>query len=171
MSNRPLSSRLRNLREEQNLTQEALARLSNVSRPTIHRVEHGQQKPHRSTVSKLARALGVEPEEVAPELYADTEGSPPSVKLTPRVRDEALPYIRKAARRLALNPGDAEELIGAGLEGLYEACRKYDPKRGVPFDRYARWLAICRTKDEARRLYRQHPGFGLDPQGVEPWTY
>ncbi|WP_207956215.1 helix-turn-helix domain-containing protein [Rubrobacter marinus] len=163
--------RLREMREERGLTQEALAGLSNVSRPTIHRVEHGQQRPHRSTISKLARALGVEPSEIAPELHAQAVNPNVGVRMTVGIRDEALPYIKKAARRLALNPGDIDELVGAGPEGLYEACRKYDPSRGVPFDRYARWLAICRAKDEARRLYKQHPGFGLEPQGLEPWTY
>jgi hypothetical protein len=31
------------------------------------------------------------------------------------------------------------------------------------------WLSVCRVKDEARRLYRQHPGFGLEAQGIEPY--
>ena len=44
--------------------------------------------------------------------------------MTREVLDDAVPYIKKAARGRALNPDDVEELIGAGLEGLYEACRK-----------------------------------------------
>lgn len=162
---------LRRLRLERHWSQETLAGLSNVSRPTIHRVEHGHQKPHKSTIKKLARALAVRPEDIAPDLFAELENSRPSVKLTPKILDDTLPYIKKAARRLALNVDDVEDLVSAGREGLYEACQKYDRSRGVPFDRYARWLSICRVKDEARRIYRQHPGFGLEPQGVEPWTY
>jgi transcriptional regulator with XRE-family HTH domain len=162
---------LRRLRLERNLSQGRLARLAGIARLTVHRVEHGRQKPHRSTVIKLARVLEVRPEEIAPELFAESRDSPPGIELTQKTLDETMPYIKKAARRLALNTADVEELVGAGREGLWEACRKYDASRGVPFDRYARWLSICRVKDEARRLYRQHPGYGLEAQGIEPWTY
>jgi transcriptional regulator with XRE-family HTH domain len=160
---------LKRLRVERELSQRHLARLAGISRLTVHRIEHGRQKPHKSTAIKLARALGVEPEELAPELF--TGDPPPGVEFTQEILDETLPYIKKAARRLALNRDDVEDLVGAGQEGLWEACRKYDPSRGVPFNRYAVWLSICRVKDEARRLYRQHPGYGLEAQGVEPWTY
>lgn len=162
---------LRRIREERGLSQGHLARYAGVSRVTVHRVEHGQQRPHMSTLLKLARALDVEPQELAPELFVELKDSSIGVELTQEVLDNALPYIKKAARRLALNSGDVEELVGAGREGLWEACRKYDRSRGVPFDRYARWLSICRVKDEARRLYRQHPGYGLEAQGIEPWGY
>jgi len=162
---------LRRLRLERELSQRRLAGRAGISRLTVHRVEHGRQKPHKSTVIKLARALEVRPEEIAPERAAEFGDPPPGLELTQEILDETMPYIKKAARRLALNTDDVEELVSAGREGLWEACRKYDPSRGVPFDRYARWLSICRVKDEARRLYRQHPGYGLEAQGIEPWTY
>lgn len=162
---------MKRIREERGLSKGRLARDAGVSRLTVLRIEYGRQQPRRSTVVKLAGALEVEPEELAPEVFAGSADPSVGVELTREIMDEALPYIRKAARRLALNTDDAEELVGAGLEGLYEACRKYDPGRGVPRDRYLRWLAICRVKDEARRLYRQHPGYGLEAQGIEPWTY
>lgn len=162
---------LREIREKRGISQGGLARLAGVSRVTVHRIEHGCQRPHASTARKLAGALGVEPAEIFPDLVSAPDDPSIGVELTQEVLDDAMPYIKKAARGRALNPDDVEELVGAGLEGLYEACRKYDPSRGVPFDRYAVWLSVCRIKDEARRLYRQHPGFGLESQGIEPWTY
>lgn len=161
---------LRQLRLERNLSQESLAGLSRVSRPTIHRIEHGQQKPHKSTVVKLARALETSPEQIAPGLFTEPD-KPPAVELTRKRMEEILPYVKKVARRLALNTGDVEDLEAAGREGIFEASRKYDAGRGVPFVAYAIWLSNCRVKDEARRLYRKHPGYGLEAQGIEPWTY
>jgi RNA polymerase sigma factor (sigma-70 family) len=93
------------------------------------------------------------------------------VELTPELLEEILPYVKKVAYRLALNTGDVDDLVSAGREGIFEASQKYDPDRGVPFVAYARWLSKCRAIDEARRLYRHHPGYGLEVQGVEPWTY
>lgn len=162
---------LREIREERGISQGVLARLAGVSRVTVHRIEHGRQRPHIGTARKLADALDAEPAEIFPGLFPRLDDPSIGVELTQEVLDDAMPYIKKAARGRALNSGDVEELVGAGLEGLYEACRKYDPSRGVPFDRYAVWLSVCRVKDEARRLYRQHPGFGLEAQGIEPWTY
>lgn len=160
--------RLRELRLERGISQETLAGLSNVSRPTIHRVEHGQQKPHRSTVVKLARALNVKPEDLAPELFV---AGAPGIELTQELVDQIMPAIKKAARRYALNDGDVDDLIGAGYEGLHEASMKYDPERGVPFDYWGKFIAKKRVIDESRRLYKDHPGFGLEAQGIEPWTY
>jgi transcriptional regulator with XRE-family HTH domain len=54
--------RLRQLREAQGLSLRDLEWLSGVRHNTIWRIEAGQRKrTHRSTVEKLAQALGVEP--------------------------------------------------------------------------------------------------------------
>lgn len=160
--------RLRELRLERGISQEALAGISNVSRPTIHRVEHCQQKPHRSTLVKLARALDVKPKDLAPELMAERA---PGIELTQELVDQIMPTIKQAAQRYALNGSDVDDLIGAGREGVYEASIKYDPLHGVPFDYWGKFIAKKRVIDEARRLYKDHPRFGLEAQGVEPWTY
>jgi transcriptional regulator with XRE-family HTH domain len=90
---------LRRLREDARLSQEHLAGLSGVSRPTIHRVELGQQSPHGSTVRKLARALGVKPEEVAPERFGSESERPPGYKLTGEVYRRLYSYAQGVARR------------------------------------------------------------------------
>jgi len=52
---------IRELRTEAYLSQKELAERSGVHRTTIMRLELGRQKPHGSTLRKLAGALGVEP--------------------------------------------------------------------------------------------------------------
>ena len=54
--------RLKEHRERRNLTQEELAILSGVSRPTIAALELGYRRAHPGTTQKLAKALKVRPE-------------------------------------------------------------------------------------------------------------
>ena len=56
--------RLREIREARLLSQEALAWKARVGRVTISRLEQERQEPAFSTVHKLARALGVRPEDL-----------------------------------------------------------------------------------------------------------
>ncbi len=56
--------RLREHRERRGLTQEELATLSGVSRPTIAALELGYRKAYPRTAAKLARALKVKPEDL-----------------------------------------------------------------------------------------------------------
>ena len=53
-----LANRIRELREEAGLTQEALAAAAGIGRVTLVRVEKGEQSPRFETLSALARALG-----------------------------------------------------------------------------------------------------------------
>ena len=56
-----LSTIIRKLREKQELSQEKLARLADVSNNTIVNIEAGKQKnPTIDTLTKIAKALGVE---------------------------------------------------------------------------------------------------------------
>lgn len=55
---------LRRVREEAAISQDELARLSGVARPTITRIELLQRKARVSTVRKLAKALGVSPKDL-----------------------------------------------------------------------------------------------------------
>ena len=57
---------LKELREGAVLTQEELARLSQVGRTTIAAIETGRRvtRPHPSTRRKLAKALKVKPQEI-----------------------------------------------------------------------------------------------------------
>lgn len=44
---------------------------------------------------------------------------------------------RQTARQMG-RPDEADEFIGAALEGLADAGRRYDPQRGVPFSAFAK---------------------------------
>ncbi|MDP9366492.1 MAG: helix-turn-helix domain-containing protein [Chloroflexota bacterium] len=55
---------LRLLRRERLYTTQGLARRAGVARDTITQCEAGRRTPELSTISKLSRALGVEPAEV-----------------------------------------------------------------------------------------------------------
>lgn len=147
---------MKRLREERGLTQERLAGLSGVSRPAIHRIENGQQAPRRGTVKKLAQALGITPWEVAPELFTRPGDQPPGVKLTPELHRRFEPYIATLAWKIARNAGDVEDLEGAGREGLFEACRKFEDTEGMAFDAWAKNYVRNRILDEARRHYEKN---------------
>lgn len=54
-----LAANLKRLRDSKGLSQQALADLSGVPRPTVAHLESGQANPTLSVVSKLARSLGV----------------------------------------------------------------------------------------------------------------
>ena len=58
------SAMLRELRHRRVLTMEELAEEAGVGRNTIWRLEHGVMGAQPRTIRKLARALGVEPEEL-----------------------------------------------------------------------------------------------------------
>lgn len=55
---------LKEIRENQFITQTELSTKSGVSRDGINRIENGKQKPRFSTIIKLAKALGVEPGDI-----------------------------------------------------------------------------------------------------------
>jgi transcriptional regulator with XRE-family HTH domain len=56
--------RLKERRECRGLTQEELATLSGVSRPTIAALELGYRRAYSRTTEKLAKALKVKPSEL-----------------------------------------------------------------------------------------------------------
>ncbi len=56
---RLLGERLKRLRQEAGLSQEALAAKAGVSRVTIARLEAGEQDPHYETLHALAQGLGL----------------------------------------------------------------------------------------------------------------
>ncbi len=53
-----LGTRIRELREARNLTQEALADAAGIGRVTLVRIENGEQSPRFETLVALAQALG-----------------------------------------------------------------------------------------------------------------
>ena len=62
--NRRVSGRrLRSLRERAELSQLALAEVSGITNDTICRIELGRRAPQAATIERLAKALGVDPEQ------------------------------------------------------------------------------------------------------------
>lgn len=59
-----MDGNLRYLREKKALSRKDLADKSGVNESTIYRCERGLTKLRPSTIRKLARALGVEPEQI-----------------------------------------------------------------------------------------------------------
>ena len=55
---------LEELRKQQYLSQEDLAKKSEMTTGTINRLENGKQKPRFATIRKLAKALEVDPKEI-----------------------------------------------------------------------------------------------------------
>ena len=56
---RGLSQKIKQLRAEQGLKQEALARKADISHGYVARLEIGRHDPKLSTLLKIAKALGV----------------------------------------------------------------------------------------------------------------
>ncbi len=55
---------LRDLRQQNHLTQEQLALAAEISSSTVYHIEAGKVRPRPSIVRRLARALGVSPSEI-----------------------------------------------------------------------------------------------------------
>jgi transcriptional regulator with XRE-family HTH domain len=56
---RAVGDRIRAVRLEANLTQEAVALTAGIDRPSVVRIEQGQQSPTLDTLIRLADAIGV----------------------------------------------------------------------------------------------------------------
>ena len=115
-------SRLRDLREEAVLTVRELSALSGVSEDTITKIENGHRKARPSTVRKLAKALGAEPQELTPPkdvvvnmAPAEMALSAPPAKVTVGVPVGLYWRLLEAAKgNRELNPGElrqAEEVL------------------------------------------------------------
>ena len=91
--------RLRHLRDEADLTQEALATASGLSRTSIVNIECGRQGVSLATLYGLARALGCEPQTLLPE--TDPPLAVPRIVIGPKTRDSeraVLAVMRKASQ-------------------------------------------------------------------------
>jgi transcriptional regulator with XRE-family HTH domain len=60
--------RLRALRAEHNVSQDELARLTDVHSTAIGRLERGKREPRLTTILKLARGLDIKPGELLDDL-------------------------------------------------------------------------------------------------------
>lgn len=75
-----VGTRLRAIRQERNITQEALAHLVGMKRTSLTNIEKGRQKLLLHTIIDLAEALGVSqiellpPDQLKAKLKTDTHG-------------------------------------------------------------------------------------------------
>jgi transcriptional regulator with XRE-family HTH domain len=61
-------ARVRDLREEQGLSQEKLADIAHLHRTAITHIERATRSSTLETIEKLAKALGVQPADLMPDL-------------------------------------------------------------------------------------------------------
>ena len=59
-----IGARIRDARRRNVLTQREVAELAGLPRVTLVRIEGGKQRPRPSTLRKLAKALGVKPQDL-----------------------------------------------------------------------------------------------------------
>src|SRR5882724_185262 len=102
----------------------------------------------------------------APQKAASKGGSIRATKIDPAKEEmvtQYLPLVRFVAERVhrRLPPGvDLESLIHSGVVGLLQALDRFDPKRGVDFEIYARYriqgevMQCLRARDWVRRSVR-----------------
>jgi len=94
------AGRLRRLRLDAGLTQEALAERAGLGVRTVQALEEGENWPHRTTVLRLARALGLTPGAEAPFVAAGRPPARPRRPVTASGAEAAPP--RRPAHNLPL---------------------------------------------------------------------
>jgi len=88
-NNRKMANQVRRLRKDRDITLEALAELTGISVSYLSRIESNKRGLSLENVVVIARALGVEPEEVSDEFdIADLEAAK-SLAVFPNKRGEA----------------------------------------------------------------------------------
>ncbi len=99
----------------------------------------------------------VKPERVPTreELWKRYARTKPGSKTEDQLVEEYLPLVKTIVGRLAMTlPShvDIEDLYSAGLVGLLNAMRNFDPKNGSSFETYARLRIRGSVFDELRRM-------------------
>jgi transcriptional regulator with XRE-family HTH domain len=160
---------LKKLRLDENMTQQELAAATGLTQSTLSRLENGRRRPHPKTLQRLAEVLGVKPEELDPNFaVADKPG--PVGQMPDKVARPLLSLVNALARKYARWAGERDELRSAGQEGLWEAWSKFDPDRGVPFEKFAGPRIKWRVLDKVRQLNRDKTskayGFETTPRWV-----
>jgi transcriptional regulator with XRE-family HTH domain len=152
---------LKEFRLNANMTQQGLAEAADLTQSTISRLENGGRLPRPRTLLKLAYALGVKPEELDSDL-ANAYQPRPSGQMPYKVAKPLLCLVEALARKYARWDGERAELNSAGQEGLWEAWSKFEPERGVPFEKFAGPRIKWRVLDRARQLNRDPKIYGIE---------
>lgn len=160
---------LKKLRLDENMTQAELAAAARVTQSTISQLEKGRRLPRPNTLRRIAEVLGTTPEALAPALAAEYYPRP-SEQMPDKVAKPLLSLVNTLARKYARWAGERDELRSAGQGGLWEAWAKFDPNRGVPFEKFAAKRIKWRVLDRVRRLNRDTTtksyGFDSTPRWV-----
>lgn len=82
MNNQNLAVNIKNLRKKKGISQELLAENSGLSLRTIQRIENGETEPRGDTLTRLANALDVAPEELVDWELTDDKGFLMSLNLS-----------------------------------------------------------------------------------------
>lgn len=140
--------KIRELRLAHGLTQAKLAKKVGVSEHTIRKWEAGDAKPLRGALANLAKALGVEPTEIAP---------PKPRRISIEERNEIVTEYIDFAASMISHMGSAvhasgiekEDLMQELMERIIKAVDSYDPSRGTTLKghiyRAARFEIITET--------------------------
>jgi RNA polymerase sigma factor FliA len=101
-----------------------------------------------------ATLVGTEPHPTARELWKHYHQQGNS-QMENALVERYLPLVRSAVGRLAMtlpDHVDHDDLHSAGLVGLLQALRNYNPASGTPFESYARLRIRGAMLDELRRM-------------------
>lgn len=140
---------LERIRSERSLTVEELSKASNVPRSTIVGLEEGKRKAQQVTVARLAKALDVEPGELANEegVTVLEEKVGDRVRVVKQYDDYTLDISFDESKL-----GDAYQVILEGWEG-WEGWNEF--RRLMPYleDRYGRdWVVEVMVRVVQTRL-------------------
>jgi DNA-directed RNA polymerase specialized sigma subunit len=109
----------------------------------------------------------VVPEKLDPDL-ADAYQPRPTRQMPEKVAKPLLVLVGALARKYARWNGERADLSSAGQEGLWEAWSKFDPDRGVPFEKFAGPRIKWRVLDKVRQLHRDPKIYGTT--AAPPWV-
>jgi RNA polymerase sigma factor for flagellar operon FliA len=135
-----------------------------MSRPTRIAARTAATRTAVAAVATVVRAAAQAAAAAAPAARRATRTpAPPAATPVPAerpvVNDELVrrfqPTIRRIAFRLAarLPPNVlVDDLMAAGMLGLVQAARKFDPSRGIPFEGYAEFRIRGAMLDELRAM-------------------
>jgi transcriptional regulator with XRE-family HTH domain len=121
--NTRIARRVRDLRDEQGLSLDALAERSGVSRSNISLIERAQSSPTAVVLDKLAAGLGVTVASLFEDASPESEPSPMArVAAQPVWTDPATGYVRRNVSPVARSPIQLVDVIfPAGQRIAYDS--------------------------------------------------
>ena len=126
--------------------------MTTKSRVCLARSAGRSARAHRP--ARLARATR-EKRQKGARLWPQSRRLRPGSATEAELVEKYLPLVRTVVTRLAMTLPphvDSEDLYSAGLGGLLNAVRQYDPTAGTAFETYARLRIRGAILDELRRM-------------------